>query len=145
MDIIGDPEFNQDDVWDVHWGHINKELGTEDTGKWLDEDAGWTSTPVSISVPFQPCHGQPSPMGACACNNSVGEFHHRKLVSVIKEKITGLKVTHQFHFEPCELLWHPPHLPEPVNVQGELYSPPALIDAHWDIQDSPGEPGCDLP
>lgn len=145
MDIIGDPEFNQDDVRDVHWGHVNKELGTEDAGEWLDEDAGWTSTPVSISVPFQPRRGQPSPMGACARNYSVGEFHHRKLVSVIKEKITGLKATHQFHFEPYELLWHPPHLPEPVHVQGELYSSPAFIDAHRDIQDSPGEPGCDLP
>ena len=145
IDIIGDPEFDQNDIRDVNWDHVNRELGAEDAGEWLEEDAGWTSTPVSISVPFQPRRGVPSSKGACARSYAVGEFRHRKLLSVIKEKITGLKTTHQFHFEPCELLWHPPHLPEPVRVQGELYNLPAFIDAHQDLQRSPGEPGCDLP
>ena len=124
---------------------MNRELGTEDTVKWLDEDTGWTSTLVSISVPFQPRYGVPSPIGACACNYAVGEFHHRKLVLVIKEKIAGLDTMHQFHFEPYELLWHPPHLPEPICVQGELYNSPAFIDVHQDLKNSPGESSCDLP
>lgn len=145
MDIISDENFSIDDVRDVNWDRVNKELGAEDAGEWLDEDAGWTSTPVSILVPFQPRRGVPSPLGACARNYTVGEFRHRKLVSVIKEKITGLEATHQFRFEPYELLWHPPHLPEPVRVQGELYNSPAFLDAHQDLQNSPGEPDCDLP
>lgn len=76
LDIIGDPEFNQNDIQDVNWDHVNRELGAEDMVEWLDKDAGWTSTPVSISVPFQPCHGVPSPIGACARNYAIGEFHH---------------------------------------------------------------------
>ena len=124
---------------------MNRELGAEDVGEWLEEDAGWTSTPISISVPFQPCCSVPSSKGAYACSYAVREFCHQKLLSVIKEKITGLKMTHQFHFEPCKLLWHPPDLPEPVHVQGELYNSPAFIDAHQDLQCSPGEPGCNLP
>ena len=145
MDIMSDPEFKQDDIRNVNWDHVNEKLGADDAGEWLDEDAGWTSTPVSISVPFQPRRGMSSPVGACPRIYTVGEFHHRKLVSVIKEKIAGLKSSHQFHFEPYELHWHPAHLSEPVRVQGELYSSPAFINAHQDLQNSQGEPGCDLP
>lgn len=145
MDIIGHPDFSPDDVRGMNWDQVNKELGTEDASEWIDDDAGWTSTPVSILVPFQPRHRVPSPPDACAHSYTIGKFHHRNLVSVIKEKIASLKETHQFHFEPYELLWHPPHLPEPVRVQGELYYSPAFLDAHRDLQDSPQEPGCSLP
>lgn len=144
MGIVGDPEFHQDDVRDVNWDLINKELGAEDA-EWLDDDAGWTSTPVSISVPFQPRRGMPSPADACAQSYAAGEFHHRKLVSIIKEKITSLKVTHQFHYEPYELLWQPPYMTDPIRVQGELYSSPTFLDAHQELQNSPEEPGCKLP
>ena len=129
----------------MNWDHVNKELGIEDAGEWLNEDAGWTSTPVSISVPFQPRCSVPSPENAHARSYTVGDFHHQKLVSIIKEKITCLEMSHQFHFEPYELLWHPSHLLEPVRVQGELYSSPAFIDVHRYLQNSPGEPGCNLP
>ncbi|KAG2336479.1 hypothetical protein BDR05DRAFT_978786 [Suillus weaverae] len=36
----------------------------------------------------------------------------------------------------------PPH---EVNIQGELYTLLAFIDAHHEFQQCPGEPGCDLP
>jgi hypothetical protein len=35
--------------------------------------------------------------------------------------------------------------PNPVRVQGELYTSPAFVDAHQELQDSPAEPGCNLP
>ena len=53
MDIISDADFHQDDVRNVNWDHINNTLSADDVNEWLDDDAGWTSTPVS--VPFQPC------------------------------------------------------------------------------------------
>lgn len=145
MDIISDADFHQDDVRNVNWDRINNKLGAEDADEWLDDDAGWTSTPVSISVPFQPRRGVLSSADACARNYVAGEFHHRQLVSIIKEKIKSLQATHHFHYEPYELLWHPPHMPDPVRVQGELYSSPAFLNAHQELQDSPNEPGCKLP
>lgn len=39
----------------------------------------------------------------------------------------------------------PPHMSESIRVQGELYSLPLFLDAHQDLQDSPGEPSCTLP
>ena len=145
IDIIGGADFKQEDVCNVNWDHINKKLCTEDASEWLGDDAGWTSMPVSISVPFQPCCSILSPVDSCTWNYATREFHHCKLVSIIKEKITGLKTMDQFHYEPYELHWHPPPMSESIRVQGELYSLPLFLDAHQDLQDSPGEPSCTLP
>ena len=49
------------------------------------------------------------------------------------------------HFEPYELFWQPTDTSEPVKVHGELYTSQAFIEAHHDIQESDGEPGCELP
>ncbi|KAF8227180.1 hypothetical protein L208DRAFT_1298201 [Tricholoma matsutake] len=48
------------------------------------------------------------------------------------------------HFEPYELFWQPTEASKPVKAHGELYTSEAFIEAHCDLQDSPGEPGCDL-
>jgi len=146
MDIIGAPEFQSADVRNINWDHINKELGTDDdTGEWLDEDAGWAQTPVTISVPYQSRRGIRSEPGAGPRNYTVEDFRHRNLVSIIKEKVSGLVEGHQFHFEPHELLWQRNADVNPIRVQGELYTSPAFNDAHRELQDSPREPGCDLP
>jgi hypothetical protein len=58
MDIISDPDFRLEDIRNVNWDLVNKELGKDDNdGKWLDEDAGWIRTPVTISVPYQSRRG----------------------------------------------------------------------------------------
>jgi hypothetical protein len=146
IDIIGDPEFQSADVRSINWDQINEVLGTEeDTGEWLDEDAGWTHTPVTISVPYQVRRAMPSESGAGPRNYTVEGFRHRNLVSIIREKISGLNENHRFHFEPYELCWQRNIGVDPIRVQGELYTSPAFIDAHRELQDSPGEPGCDLP
>jgi hypothetical protein len=145
VDIIGDPEFQQADVRDIQWDRINKELATDDEGEWLDEDAGWTRTPISVSVPYQPRRGVPSEPEASPQNYVVGDLYHRKLVSIIREKLSGSNDFRLFHLEPHELHWQLPNHPEPIRIQGELYTSPAFIDANRELQDGPGEPGCDLP
>jgi hypothetical protein len=145
MDIIGDPQFQPADVQNVNWDQINRELGTDDDDKeWLNEDAGWTRTSVTISVPFQSRRGISSSPGAGPKNYTVNDFYHRSLVSIIREKISGLSDGHQFHFEPYNLLWQRNTNVDPVHVQGELYTSPAFISTHQELQDSPREPGCDL-
>ncbi|KAG2342775.1 hypothetical protein BDR05DRAFT_976388 [Suillus weaverae] len=49
-----------------------------------------------------------------------------------------------FHYEPYQLQWNAPHLPHDVNIQGELFTSLAFMDAHCKLQESPGEAGCDL-
>jgi hypothetical protein len=145
-DILGDPDFRLEDIRDVNWDVINKELGTDDgDAEWLDEDAGWARTPVTVSVPYQSRRGIPSKPNAGPRNYVVDDFYHRSLVSIIREKILGLGDAHHFHFEPYELLWQTRNRQDPIRAQGELYTSPAFIDAHQELQDLPGEPGCDLP
>lgn len=144
INILSDPEFRQEDVQNIRWDQINIELAANDVDEWLDEDAGWTRTPVSISVPYHPRRGIPSDFQA-GPRNYVVDFYHRSLVDIIREKISGLSDSNLFHFEPYELLWRRPMDQDPIRVQGELYTSPAFIDAHQELQDSPGEPGCNLP
>lgn len=66
-------------------------------------------------------------------------------MSVIQEKRANTHDDEYFHYEPYQLRWSPPHLPHEVNIQGELYTLPAFIDAHRELQELPGEMGCELP
>ncbi|KAG2750895.1 hypothetical protein P692DRAFT_20690864, partial [Suillus brevipes Sb2] len=50
-----------------------------------------------------------------------------------------------FHYKPYQLQWSTPHLPHDVNIQGELFTLLAFMDAHHKLHESPREMGCDLP
>ncbi|KAJ8581094.1 hypothetical protein M405DRAFT_926351, partial [Rhizopogon salebrosus TDB-379] len=50
-----------------------------------------------------------------------------------------------FHYEPYQLRWAPPHLDAEVSIYGDLYTSPTFHEAHSELQESPREPGCDLP
>jgi len=145
MGILGDPEFKLEDVRDVNWDQVNKQLATDDEGEWVDEDAGWMQTPVIISVPYQSRRGQPSSPHAGPRDYVVDNFYHRSLTSIIREKISGLNGRHLFNTEPYEIFWDLGNHQMPIRVQGELYTSPSFINTHQRLQDSPGEPGCNLP
>jgi Plavaka transposase len=139
--IVGDIDFQPSDVRSTDWDQINKKLvdGDCDEGEWLDDDC-WMTSPVNISVPFHRRLPDPQPR-----DYTVAKFHHRSLVSVIREKLVNETDSPHFHYEPYELLWQPSEQQDPVRVHGELYTSPAFIDAHNALQESPGEPGCELP
>lgn len=143
VDIITDPTFAATDLRDVQWDHINTELSGDSDSEWLD--AGWNCTPISLSVPYQNRRGQQCASDAGPRNYVAGNFYYRSLTSVIREKITGLTEDSQFHFAPYELLWKKSQDSPPIQIQGELYTAPAFIDAHRELQESPREPGCHLP
>ncbi|KJA15704.1 hypothetical protein HYPSUDRAFT_148732 [Hypholoma sublateritium FD-334 SS-4] len=52
-----------------------------------------------------------------------------------------------FHLEPYELRWRRRNIPNPeyIKVHGELYTSPAFLEAHEEIQVLAAEPGCSLP
>ena len=137
----------------TNWRRINAQLGGDlpshvsddenDEGGWEDEggvDGDWISTPIKIKVPFHKRTLHPGKEEFTA-----GTLRHRRLVSVIREKILSPSSHPHLHFEPYELYWQPNETSEPVRVHGELYSSKAFIDAHQKLQDAPGEPGCNLP
>jgi hypothetical protein len=155
LSIIGSPDFRPEDVRHTKWRKIDAALARNDFDKsgdgsdimdddadaeWMDEDAGWKKTPVYISVPFHSRLKNPGPK-----EYLVGDFHHRSFVSVIRERVTNLHNDQNFHYEPFKLFWKPTDESAETRVHGELYTSPAFLEAHRDLQDSPQEPGCDLP
>ncbi|KAG2740831.1 hypothetical protein P692DRAFT_20689050, partial [Suillus brevipes Sb2] len=143
--IVGCPDFDPDDVRNTSWDNINSRLGAsvdddDEKDEWEDEDAGWRKTQVTIKVPFSRTTAQPGALPYVAA-----ELYYRPLISVIREKLSNAQDNELFHYEPYLLRWSAPHLPCEVNIQGELYTSPAFMNAHSELQSSPGEPGCDLP
>jgi Plavaka transposase len=148
LKIVGHPEFRPEDVACLNWKSIDAQLGgdrrvvsLDDEGSWQDEqvDGDWVKTPIKIMVPFHKRMLHPGEKVFDA-----GILHHRKLVSVIREKITSPSSHPHLHFEPYELYWQPKESSEPVRVHGELYTSEAFIEAHHDLQSATREPGCDL-
>jgi hypothetical protein len=148
LKIVGDPEFRADDVRDTQWNKIDAKLARNDFDQedatdeeWMDEDAGWKRTPVRISVPFARRHSkQPGPKTFV-----IGDLYHRSFVSVIREKLANPQDDQHFHYDPFELFWTPPDARHDVRVHGELYTSPAFLDAQRELEESPGEPDCNLP
>jgi hypothetical protein len=141
LDIVATDDFRPGDVRGINWEKINTKLADDecDAVEWMDEDAGWKETPVTISVPF---HRQSETPGIQ--RYSVANLHHRSLISVIREKISDPSAHTHFHFEPYELHWRPNDCHEGIRVHGELYTSPAFIEAHNTLQESPREPDCNL-
>jgi hypothetical protein len=152
LKIIGHPDFRPEDVAGANWQRINAQLvdgerhiglsNTDCEDGWEDElvDRHWIKSPIKIKVPFHKRTLHPGQEELEA-----GNLYHRKLVSVIREKISGPSGLSHLHLEPYELYWQPDEASEPVRVHGELYSSDSFINAHHELQGSPGEPGCQLP
>lgn len=142
LNIVGDDGFRPADVRAANWGKINHQLALNewDEEEWVEEDAGWKTSPVTISVPFHRLADNPG-----ARDYGVPNFHYRSLISVIRDRIKDESNHPHFHYEPYELLWQSSDEDEEYRVYGEMYTSPAFIDAHNDLQNSPGEPNCDLP
>jgi len=142
LDIVSNPGFKSSDVRHTKWDKINEILANNEhedaPGTYLDP--GWSKTPVKIAVPFHQRLPDPG-----SCEYIGADLFHRSLLDIIKEKLTTSQDLARFHFDPYELLWKRTDDYEPVRVHGELYTSQAFINAHRQLQQSPGEPGCNLP
>jgi hypothetical protein len=91
LEIVGHPAFHPEDIAGNNWQRIDAQLsgdrrkGPNNGASWVDEenDGDWIKTPVKINVPFHKRMSHPGPK-----DFDVGILHHRKLMSVIREKIT---------------------------------------------------------
>ena len=143
LSIVSDSGFHPSRVRNTKWDDINRKLGLNEFDKqeWIDEDAGWMKKHITISVPFHSKTASPGPR-----EYVVDDFYHRSLVSVMREKLQNRQDNRLFHYQPYELFWQPADGSQrDVRVYGELYTSPVFIEAHNDLQNSPREPGCELP
>jgi hypothetical protein len=74
---VGDPGFQPADVGEgTRWKDIHHKLAAIDH-EWVDEDAGWERTPVTIAVPFQPRRGISTVADAGPAQFTVADFYHQ--------------------------------------------------------------------
>jgi hypothetical protein len=147
--IVGHPDFRPEDVAGNNWRLLDAQLSGErgessnKEDDWEDERVsrpeGWIKTPIRLKVPFHKKMKQPGQKEFDA-----GILHHRKLMSVVRERITRPSMHPHLHFEPYELFWQPNAATEPIRVHGELYTSEAFIEAHSQLQEQAPEPGCNL-
>jgi len=95
---------------------------------------------VPVLVPFHSHCQEPGPQ-----IYHIEDFYDHSLMSIICKRISNPSYSSQFHYEPYELHWHPPHKKHDMQVYKELYNSEAFIKAHQQLQESPPKPGCDLP
>ncbi|KAG6906427.1 hypothetical protein DXG01_013963, partial [Tephrocybe rancida] len=117
------------------------EVSAKDREEWQDQDAGWAESSLHISIPFHHFTDNPGHRSYI-----VPGFFHRSITSIIQEKLTLKKDdSPYFHLETYELLWQRNEGQEPLPLHGEMYTSPAFLRAHQELQEMPGEPGCMLP
>jgi len=149
--IVSSSDFKPEDVRHTNWAKLDATLAQNeidaisareegDHSEWIDADAGWNKTPINISVPFHNRTKNPGPK-----DYHVGDLYHRSLVSIIREKLSNMHDDKYFHYDPFELYWKKTDSGDDIRVHGELYTSPAFLDAHREVQELPGELGCDLP
>jgi hypothetical protein len=141
VQIVSNRDFELDEIRHTNWSSVNNLLGNSTSEQWNGVSEGWIKTSVTIPVPFHRFTQNPG-----VSDYVVADFHYRSLVSVISEKMKNPAHHKHFHHEPYELLWMDSHS-EPLNtrIYGELYTSAAFRDAHRLLQETPGEPDCDLP
>ena len=89
LDIIRDPEYHPENVWNTNWMAINQNLGNssiqddkiEANCEW--SDSGWKNTTVWICTPFHHRARHPGPK-----EYSIEGFHHRSLVDIIRKNVS---------------------------------------------------------
>ena len=142
LNIVGNATFNPADIREANWDKINETLAVNDRDRdtQREADAGWIKTPIKIQVPFHRFTDNPGIQ-----EYAVADFHYHSLVSIIREKVQNAADSQHFHYDPYEVFWQPTKWHEEVRIHGELFTSPAFIDAHKELQDSPGEPKCNLP
>ena len=124
-------DFSLDDAINVNWRSAFKELGAhktelgEGSSSWTSDD-DWLSAPISIDIPFR----DNKKNSARIRSFLVGTFRYRSIISVIKEKVSNLADSRQFHYHPYTATWsRTPDSPE-VELYGELYTSRAFREEH---------------
>ena len=147
LNIIGSPSFRPDDIRNTKWALIDHFLGMLTTDEdlaqsteWLDNNAGWICTTVTVTVPFSWWSANHGPK-----DYSVPDFYHHSLLSIIHERVLDPNDHYLFHYEPYELLWRCPRNNHDITVHGELFTSRSFLDAHCELLESPPMPKCTLP
>ncbi|KAI0309196.1 hypothetical protein OF83DRAFT_1089234 [Amylostereum chailletii] len=169
--LLSRDNFRQDDVHKstVDFESIDQRLSDGDGSPWDAEHEGWKKSNITIGIPLGPKPTQasrqeeaatqrrlarddldlnePAPHPIAGQPFTVEGFWHRSLCTEIKITLSSDPAAHKFIYDPYHLEFLDPLDPTrpPERIYGELYNAPVWVDEDLRLQNSPPEPGCNLP
>ncbi len=165
IDVVAQhPDFRIEDITGVNFDRLDNQLA-QNPGAVVD-DNGWTNSSVPIYIPTGKKETKASRREAVARRRRAHDsedgstdseeyttgrkyfvhgLHHRSLVDIVKEVFSGAD-SERFHWHLFEEYWMPPWDENTrERVYGDLFSSNTFLDEDRKLQNSPPEPGCDLP
>ncbi len=139
---------------------------TEET-PWANESAGWRKSSVTIGIPLgkkstqasrrqasaaarrvnrhEPAADTPAVHAIAGEHFTVLDFHHKNMTTEVKKTFSSDPAAADFVLDPFLVERQMPNTDKTERVHGELYNSPAFVQEDIRLQNSPPEPGCDLP
>ncbi|KAG8768938.1 hypothetical protein FRC12_005262 [Ceratobasidium sp. 428] len=137
--VLLQPGFNTADLAGVSLKNIDKKLvdaaalPPQDPNEEFTKAKGWTERSVPVQVPTQ----RRATKGKAGAGHriQVPGLHSRTILQGIRKGFSESDPKH-FHHEPYHSFWLPPGAPrsEAQTLMDEIYTSPAMIDAHKEIQ-----------
>ena len=147
IEIVGNSSFLPSNVCHTDWGQINLLLADpqaekgENDAEWMDAaNEGWNVMEVKISIPFHCGSREPGTKIYQAAS-----LYHLSLIAVMRGQVADPHDFWYFHTEPYQLLWSSPlNRGQAIHVHGKLYTSESFLCTHIELQQSIGEPRCQL-
>lgn len=167
--LVTRPDFVAADIADTDFDKMNQFLAngvTEET-PWVNEREGWRKSSITIGIPLGKKSTQASRRDAAAATRrinrhepqndtppahaisgqhfTVHDFHHKSICAEIRKTLTSNPAVHDFVFDPYHVEFQAPNSDKVESVYGEFYNSTAFVQEDLKLQNSPREPGCELP
>ncbi|KAF8599346.1 hypothetical protein BDV93DRAFT_449512, partial [Ceratobasidium sp. AG-I] len=137
--VLRRPDFRGEDVAWVDLDKLDSQLAesAKTRNPLCPDSEGWKSVPLRVQIPpvrqtrtTLSNNPEPAPLYV-----TVHGLRVQKLIDIIYRAFTSNN-KHTFHYDAFESFWIPPgsSVVQALRTSGEMYSSPAMIDAHKEVQ-----------
>ncbi|KAI0822193.1 hypothetical protein BC628DRAFT_1391483 [Trametes gibbosa] len=169
QELISRPDFSAADIAGVNFRKLDEQIaaGVREDAPWSNEREGWRTTSITIGIPSGKRATQASRREAAAAARrinrhesaadtppvhaiwgnhfTVSNFHHKGLCAQITKTLSSDPAARDFVYDPYLVEHQVLNSPNTEQVYGELYNSVSFVRADLRLQNSPREPGCELP
>ncbi|KAI1791105.1 hypothetical protein LXA43DRAFT_889833 [Ganoderma leucocontextum] len=141
--LITRDDFIAKDIENTDFRKMDELLasGAAHDAPWANEREGWRTSTVTIG----PTADTPATHAIPGQHFTVVDFHHKSLCAEIKKTLESDPAARDFVLDPYFVEHAVPGAEKVERVYGEFYNSEAFVQEDIRLQNSPREPGCDLP
>ncbi|TBU38655.1 hypothetical protein BD309DRAFT_1083909 [Dichomitus squalens] len=170
QDMLCRPDFSAADIANVNFVKLDEELahgGIASDHPFLESCDGWKESTITIGIPsgrkptqaskrddataarrlerHQHVPDVPAPHAIPGFHYTVRGFWHKGLCAEIIHTLSSDPAARDFVFDPYYVERKVPGTETTERVYGEVYNSEVFVQEDIRLQNSPPEPGCDLP